>query len=344
MWNRKPFLSIVGFALLVLFAITAYADKEPVANLSKGGKGEIFFYGPNTSTFKDILVGGGSDDRVIIFGDLKMPKKSSGKVPVAIISHGLSGVREDDSVVARAMNDIGMAAFIIDHNKSRNISSGEEANRKISDAMRVADVYAALKVLSTHPEIDSHRIAVIGRSRGGSTALFAASEKIRQSFCKGDLRFAAHVAFYPVCHVQFRNIKFTGAPILMLLAEKDNITPAAMCMDYAKRIESSGTNVKIVVYKGAHHAFTSPRLSGQARSHPHLADYSNCLDRYVQLQDDGTWFFPYMQKTFDKYTDWDELTADCQLKGKGKIGDPRRARKKSLKELQTFFKQIFDLT
>ena len=60
----------------------------------------------------------------------------------------------------------------------------------------VADAYRGLEVLAKHPRIDLTRIAVMGFSRGGQSALYSAMTRLYQA--KGPsngLRFAAHIAF-----------------------------------------------------------------------------------------------------------------------------------------------------
>ena len=187
-----------------------------------------------------------------------MPKEVGGKVPAVIILHGAGGVNDHYFEVADMLNKMGIAAFVVDSFKPRGILSGVESVLKKlfhSYSTRIADAYAALELLSTHPKIDKRRIAVMGYSHGAKVALFVASEKIRWSFIADDLQFAASIAYYPGCLPQFRDIDFTDAPVLMLLAEKDNICPVEACLDYAQRIKDSGADVKVIVFKGAHHQF-----------------------------------------------------------------------------------------
>ena len=334
---------VIGFALLILFATTTYAQDEPVTDLSQGQDGKIFFFSTNNPTFKNILVGGSPSEQVTIFGTLSMPKNTSGKVPAVVILPGVTGVKDHYFEVAYALNDIGFAAFVVDSHKPRGIQGAYDAFRNLSQSMRVADAYAALKLLSTHPGICKDRIALMGWGRGGSVALFVSSEKIRRSLSRGDLMFAATIVYYPCCLRQVGNIDFTGAPILMLLGEKDNVTLASICMDYAQRAKSSGTDVKVVVYEGAYCAFDFSTLSGQVIPYPSLSDYSKCKHKYLQLQDGGTWFSPYTKKRADKLADFGDFTADCRVEGGGFIGGPSEARPESIKEYHAFLKRVFNL-
>ena len=64
-------------------------------------------------------------------------------------------------------------------------------------ASAVAEAYAALKLLANDPRIDASRIAIVGFSFGGEVAHLSAFERLRAALVPGELRFAAHVAYYP---------------------------------------------------------------------------------------------------------------------------------------------------
>jgi dienelactone hydrolase len=48
------------------------------------------------------------------------------------------------------------------------------------------------------------------------------------------------------------------APLVILIGEKDDWTPAAPCQQLAAAAERAGYPVTIKVYPGAHHSFDSP--------------------------------------------------------------------------------------
>jgi len=325
--------------------ISAFTAEKPVTDLSQGQVGRIIFNSINLGSFREILSGVGQSKPVTISGTLKMPKKVGGKIPAVIILHGAGGVNDHYFEVADMLNEMGIAAFIVDSYELRGITSGENGLKKLfhSYSTRISDAYAALELLSTHPKIDKSRIAVLGYSHGAMVALFVASEKIRLSFIADDLNFAASIAYYPGCLTQFGNIDFTDAPVLMLLAEKDNICPIGACLDYTQRMKNSGADVKTVVYKGAHHMF--PVLSGsELINTPSLPDWGNCgKDEYLLLQDDGTWFFPHFNKTVDEVNVYGEFTADCRIDKGANIAGNVEAKNESIKEYQNLLKTIFKL-
>jgi dienelactone hydrolase len=122
----------------------------------------------------------------------------------------------------------------------------------------IADAYAALRLLATDPRIDKSRIAVMGFSRGGVAALYSTLEPFRLAAAEGDLRFAAHVAFYPSCGISYDSAHLDGSPVLMLVGGKDNYTPAAPCIAYADALRSKGAHVTLKEYPDAWHGFDRP--------------------------------------------------------------------------------------
>ena len=99
------------------------------------------------------------------------------------------------------------------------------------------------------PYVDAARIAAVGFSQGGDTALKVATG--------GAAGFKAAAAFYAPC------ANLDGAaltiPTLILVGAKDEVTPARDCADLAKR-QRPGM-AKLVVYPGAAHAFDLPEFA-----------------------------------------------------------------------------------
>jgi dienelactone hydrolase len=335
-----------SFQYVVYSSITAFATDNPVADLSQGQEGNIFFSSINLGSFREILAGEGESKPVTISGSLKIPEGISGKVPAVIILHESGGVNDYYFEVADMLNKIGIAAFVVDSLHSRGIGSMQELLEELfhSYAIRISDAYAALELLSTHPKIDRNKIAVLGYSHGGKVALFVASEKIRRSFIADDLRFAASIAYYPYCGTQFKDIDFTDAPVLMLLAEKDNICPIDSCLEYAQRMKESGADVKVVVYKGAHHQF--PVLpSNEIIKIPQLPDWSHCgKAELLFLRENGTWFFPHTNKTVDGVNGIiGDYTANCRIDGGAIVGGNEKAKIESIKEYQNLLRRVFNI-
>ncbi|MGD8761837.1 MAG: dienelactone hydrolase family protein [Desulfobacteraceae bacterium] len=335
-----------SYQYVVYKSIATIATETPVVDLSKGQEGRIYFTSINLGSFKEILAGEGQSKPVTISGTLKMPKKVVGKVPAVIILHGVGGVFAHYFEAADMLNEMGIAAFVVDSFETRGMTSVVDVPKKLfhSYSIRISDAYAALELVSTHPKIDRSRIAVLGYSMGARVALFVASEKIRWSFIADDLRFAASIGYYPPCSLQLKNIDFTDTPVLMLLAEKDNMAPIEPCLDYIQRIKDSGTEAEAIVYKGVHHGF--PVYSGnQLVKVPSLADVSNCTkeELLLLLQDDGTWYSPHFKMTPDELDVLGKDRLNCIVYGEAIMGGNEEAKAKSIKAYQTFLRRVFNL-
>jgi predicted alpha/beta-fold hydrolase len=150
-------VNIQGDMQLHLYtSITAFSQPDPVSDLSQGQEGKIYFSSVNLGSFKEILAGEGQSKPVTISGTLKLPKEVNGKVPAVIILHGAGGINDYYFEVADMLNEMRIAAFVVDSFGPRGIQSGEIILKKLfhSYATRISDAYAALELLSTHPKID----------------------------------------------------------------------------------------------------------------------------------------------------------------------------------------------
>ncbi|MDD2336321.1 MAG: dienelactone hydrolase family protein [Geobacteraceae bacterium] len=328
------------------FGLVSCTQQEPVSDLSLGQEGKIRFYS-SCRSFKDLFSNKGTADSVVIEGKLTMPEVIVGKVPAVIILHTATGLTgpgaEHYAEVARTLNKMGIAAFVVDSHKTRNIKSLKDGLTQITWAERVADAYAALNLLSTHPKIDSQKVAVMGFAGGGTVSLFSASKQIRNSLALKDLKFSAHIALYPDSFCQLKRPDLTGAPILLLLGEKDNLAPVAKSLSYAKRLKSSAVPLKVVVFDEAYHAFDFAIVAGSKM--PYFMDMTSCQDRTFLLNEDGTWYSAYYDRTADRLADFGDFTADCRSVDKqGTIGGPVKARMDAIKAYQSFLREVFKLS
>ena len=230
------------------------SDQPPVATLADGRTGKIAFEALTPDNAR-ALVQKTVTRKSVITGLLTLPAGAHGAVPAMVIVHGSGGVTRGEWDWASRMNGLGIASFVIDNFTGRGIQNTEIDQIALSPVADIAGALTALRLLATHPGIDPKRIGVIGFSRGGIVALDTALEPFRRAVIDGDLRFAAHVPFYPSCDVNYVSARLDGAPILMLLGGKDNYTPAAPCLVYADELRDKGARVSVRVYPDAYHAF-----------------------------------------------------------------------------------------
>jgi len=123
------------------------------------------------------------------------------------------------------------------------------------DAAR--DLMAAGAWLTSQPGVDRSRITAMGWSYGGRAVLAALA-----NYTEKQLSFSRAVVYYPDCRA-LEPWK-TALPVLMLLGASDDMTPAKLCLEAVKAVTAPGA-VKVVVYKGALHAFDVPELPAKMR-------------------------------------------------------------------------------
>ena len=180
-----------------------------------------------------------------------------------IVHHGSAGPSpQREGRYAARLVELGIAAFVIDSFGPRGARRTVENQARVSGRTMVGDAFAALRTLAAHPRLDPKRIGIIGFSKGGTVAVnTAATQFVRRYLGSTALRFAAHISFYPWCGLQFRTIRGTGAPLLMLIGGADDYTGVSHCRRYSERMRKAGMNARLVVYPGAHHAFDHGRVS-----------------------------------------------------------------------------------
>ena len=240
------------------------------ADLTEGRSGK-FQFESSTPTEEFAVLGGRLGPRVVVEGTLTLPAASPPPYPTVVIAHGSGGVRQDrEPRWAVKLAKVGIASFIVDSYGPRKVGGTDTGDIDLSTMANVADVFAALKLLSAHPLLDKRKIAIMGYSRGGQVALWTAFEPVRRAFV-GDskLSFAAHVLIYPACNLQRMSAHISGAPMLHLHGEADDLTPLADCRAYLDRLRASGVSIRTIAYAGAFHDFdfSAPaRFSPRART------------------------------------------------------------------------------
>ena len=250
---------VILIALCFLFAmrVTARAKKTPLSSLTGGETGKIYYESANFGIgYYQLFSRIPSNDKVVVFGDLKIPKGIKEKVPAIVFVHGSAGWHRRHKSWLKLFNKMGIATFRINSFSPRKVTSTIGKQHILPTSSMIADSYNALKLLSTHPKIDRERIGIMGWSKGGVAALYSACEPIRQSMVNGDLKFALHISLYPFC-MKLEKIQMTGAPILILIGEKDESTPAKFCTELIKDFKDADYDANIIVYPDAHHGFDS---------------------------------------------------------------------------------------
>jgi dienelactone hydrolase len=255
----KAFLASLLFAVAV-----SAAHAQPVEALSDGRVGRIEFKSstsPNRWEYARLNLRNTTE--VVVWGDLLMPRGigKGNKVPALVLSHDSGGVSPSAyDVWAKNMNDAGVAVFVIDSFKPRGVDNTKTDQHSVPYSAGVADALNALRLLASHPQIDSTRIYNIGMSRGGTVAFETAWPTWQRPVNTNGARFAGHIALYPgMCNVRFRtdDREKATAPIFMPLAEVDreDWQGGAECVKYVEDLAKKGNDITYKIYKGTYHGF-----------------------------------------------------------------------------------------
>lgn len=192
-----------------------------------------------------------------------------GPFPAVVIMHDCSGLGPRSSGApgrwAKELVTRGYVVVVPDSFTPRGHADGvcttpvSQRRTDVTPARRAHDAYEALAYARSLPGVDGRRVGIMGGSHGGTTTLNAMMATERGSdAAAGDTAggFAAGVALYPRCVADtYRPV----APLLILIGDKDDWTPAEPCRKLAEAVRAAGHPVTIKIYPGAHHSFDSPR-------------------------------------------------------------------------------------
>jgi dienelactone hydrolase len=173
---------------------------------------------------------------------------------------------------SRVLHEAGIATFTVDSFSARGIYSLADAI-KMPLITRLPDVFGAREALMKHPHVDASRIAVMGFSHGGPSALYTNLVRFQKLY--GEAPFAAHISVYGPCSVRFRDDERLSSPLMLLHGTPDDWVPAAPCRDYAARLKNAGSDVQLIEYADAHHAFDGP-LQAKVTRYPNVVTPVGC--------------------------------------------------------------------
>ena len=171
----------------------------------------------------------------------------AGPFPAVVLLHSCLGLPSNRQALEDVLTHAGYVALFVDDFSTRGLTQ----TCTVEFPAALGDALGAFDFLSRQSFVDKSRIAAVGSSQGGDTAL-----RIATSPRHG---FRAAAAFYPPC-ANLEGEKLT-IPTLILVGERDNVTPAADCQAFA---EGQRGKAKLVVYPGAHHVFDDPAFAGGA--------------------------------------------------------------------------------
>jgi len=192
--------------------------------------------------------------------------------PTVVALHGCSGLARADRPLrlptreadwAARLAERGHAVLFPDSFGSRGLGDacGRVEHPVLPWGARVGDARAALAWAAAQPGEPPGGGILLGWSHGGSTVLWTLAAPPRAGLLR------AAVAFYPGCGAVLRRAPGWSAPVplLMLLGEVDDWTPAPQCLALVARAPA---RVEVIEYRGAHHNFDHPAAPQRSRMLP----------------------------------------------------------------------------
>ena len=192
-----------------------------------------------------------------IYGNLKFPEKKQNKYNAVILSHGSGGIRKYHNNYIEILNESGYIVFQIDHYLGRNMKYDGNFS-KISGITLMNDVYKALALLKTHPQIE--KIGYIGWSQGGVGPIMSHFQHINNYVNNSEYTFDASVAIYPYCGFTFPENSITTTPLLMITGGKDDLTPEKACINLFNKFKNGTGEINHMSFEGARHGYDNPFL------------------------------------------------------------------------------------
>jgi dienelactone hydrolase len=212
----------------------------------------------------------------------------AGPFPVVIALHSCAGYTYGGGALrlwVRFLQGQGYATFKLDSFTARGYSE-VCATQAVTAADRAPDVLAAAALLAGRPDVKPDRIAVIGWSHGGGTAVYVARDYLELRPLRAQLaarggRLAASIGLYPICGSPDGSPVIV--PLLALSGALDDWNWAAPCVAIANM--PANRLMTVQVYPGAYHLFDIPGMRAQYYlGHMEAYDAAANADAHARVQ------------------------------------------------------------
>lgn len=189
----------------------------------------------------------------------------SGPFPAVVQLHGCAGIDAQSFRWARWLAERGYVALVVDSFGPRRLAGDCRSGPDDPPiTARFDDAFGALRYLQSRRDVRADRVAVIGWSQGGVYAMAAINgPSLERARARGVALpsiesttggFAAGIGVYPGGCFSLVNERVVR-PLLVLIGEADDWTPAAKCREMVEAMRGRGADATIVTYPGAYHYF-----------------------------------------------------------------------------------------
>ena len=292
---KKIFINLI----FLLIASSAFAGTSALYSLGpyfKDGKMiriQSYNSGPFPNEFISLKDGSYKNSPINIDALIIYPKKGEGPFPVLVFNHASGGAIlysnewfKFNRQQARQLLKKGIAVMFVDNFNGRNVISAGADQAQVSTYSFYIDAFMTLQYLSKDPKINIKKVGITGWSRGGMNSLIITEKRLRDVLISKDLYYAAS---------QPRNVSCWGGSffenpqpiketkIWMVNGEKDDVTLAAPCIEYGKKLKANGADIEVTTKKGWGHGFEG---AYEPEYEPNAQVFNTCPSIY--LNDDGT--------------------------------------------------------
>jgi dienelactone hydrolase len=183
-----------------------------------------------------------------------------GPFPAIVQLHGCGGLEAQSYRWARWFAARGYVALVVDSFGPRKLKGDcRSGPDEPPVTARFDDAFGALRYLQSLPDVRPDRVAAIGWSQGGVYAMSVINgpsleRARRRGVALPPTGFAAGIGVYPGGCFSLVNEQVIR-PLLVLIGEADDWTPAAKCREMVEAMRSRGADARIVTYPGAYHYF-----------------------------------------------------------------------------------------
>jgi dienelactone hydrolase len=190
-----------------------------------------------------------------------------GPFPAVVQLHGCGGVEAQSFRWGRWLAERGYVALVVDSFGPRGLAGDCRSGPGDPPiTARFDDAFGALRYLQSLPYVRGDRVAAIGWSQGGVYAMAVINgpslERARRRGVELPVPgFAAGIGVYPGGCFSLVGEQVVR-PLLVLIGEADDWTPAAKCREMVEAMRARGADATIVTYPGAYHYFD---VEGQRR-------------------------------------------------------------------------------
>jgi carboxymethylenebutenolidase len=231
----KPFL-IKKIIFLYIVFVVFIGGMAFGQNLLDPGERNVSYSGPNGVTLR---------------GYLAAPM-GRGTFPAVIMIHEWWGLNHDTTRLADALAKEGYVVLAADAFRGSVAKDPEGALKQLRSTPAdqiAADLDAAFDFLSSHPKVDSSRIASLGFCFGGTQSMYMGTR---------NPNLAAVVIFYgsgPITDPAMLGTLQSAGPVLGIYGKEDGNIPVEQVRMFEDALKTKNVSHTITVYPGVGHAF-----------------------------------------------------------------------------------------